>query len=111
MKLTLNLTAVFLLGMMIFAVDYSISFHIMMPQNQNLNILMMRTFGVGPLSFINKQLSKEIQRHEQKTQMKIDEMVREREKEEEKRRKIINERLMPITYGNIFMRDFYSGRY
>ncbi len=32
-------------------------------------------------------------------------------KEEEKARKIINEHLMPLTRGNTFMRDFYSGRY
>jgi hypothetical protein len=31
--------------------------------------------------------------------------------EEEKVRKIINEHLMPLTRGNSFMRDFYSGRY
>ena len=111
MKITFNLTAVFIFVFMMFAVHYSSSSHIMIPQNQNLNILMMRTFGIGPLSFINKQLSKEIQRREQKKQMKIDEMVREREEIEEKRRKIINEHLMPLTNGNIFMRDFYSGRY
>ena len=111
MKLALNSTAVLVFAATMFAIDYSSSLDIMMPQNQNLNILMMKTFGVGPLSFINKQLSKEIQRRQQKNQMKYDEMVRKREKEEEKRRKIINERLMPLTNGNIFMRDFYSGRY
>ena len=31
--------------------------------------------------------------------------------EEEKRRKIINENLMPLTKGNSFMKDFYTGRY
>jgi hypothetical protein len=34
-----------------------------------------------------------------------------KQKEEEKFRKIVNERLMPLTRGNKFMRDFYSGRY
>ena len=34
-----------------------------------------------------------------------------RKKDEEKRRKIINQHLMPLTRGNSFMRDFYSGRY
>ena len=32
-------------------------------------------------------------------------------KEEEKVRKIINDHLIPLTRGNSFMRDFYSGRY
>jgi hypothetical protein len=34
-----------------------------------------------------------------------------KQKEEEKFRQIVNERLMPLTRGNSFMRDFYSGRY
>ena len=33
-----------------------------------------------------------------------------KEQAEFKRRKIINEHLMPLTRGNKFMKDFYSGR-
>ncbi len=34
-----------------------------------------------------------------------------KQKGEDKFRQIVNERLMPLTRGNKFMRDFYSGRY
>ena len=34
-----------------------------------------------------------------------------KEKEEEELLKLINERIWPLTRGNSFMRDFYSGRY
>ena len=42
---------------------------------------------------------------------KLKKFERDREQEEEKRRKILNEHLMPLTRGNSFMKDFYSGRY
>ncbi len=39
-----------------------------------------------------------------------DELMK-KEKEEEELLKLINERIWPLTRGNSFMRDFYSGRY
>ena len=42
--------------------------------------------------------------------LKSDELTK-KEKEEEKLFKIVNERIWPLTRGNNFMRDFYSGRY
>ena len=40
--------------------------------------------------------------------LRNDELVK---KEKEELLKLINERIWPLTRGNSFMRDFYSGRY
>ena len=42
--------------------------------------------------------------------LRNDELVK-KEKEKEELLKLINERIWPLTRGNRFMRDFYSGRY
>ena len=68
------------------------------------NKLMMGRFDIGlpNIGRINRQ------KVLQETQKKQENL---REEEETMRRKILNERLMPLTRGNSFMRDFYSGRY
>lgn len=69
----------------------------------NLRLLMMRTFSMkssGTLEIFRKQLE-EIRRKK----------MLQKEREEAKVRKIINDHLIPLTKGNRFMKDFYSGRY
>jgi hypothetical protein len=73
--------------------------------------LALRTFGPSNYQFTD--LIREITRRNM-AQMKKKKQEQEnilKQKEEEKFRQIVNERLMPLTRGNKFMRDFYSGRY
>jgi hypothetical protein len=75
-----------------------------------------RMFAFRSFGSPNYQLTdliREISRRNME-QMKKEKQEQEeilKQKEEEKFRKIVNERLMPLTRGNKFMRDFYSGRY
>jgi len=68
--------------------------------NPKSNILIMK-------NFLDEQ--HQALREEERKQM-ANELIREQEKEKIVR-KIINDYLMPLTRGNSFMKDFYSGRY
>ena len=70
----------------------------------------LRSFGLRPIFYNSDHLTMDtFDRLIQNEQTKKEAIVRERLAETV--RKIINERLMPLTRGNSFMRDFYSGRY
>ena len=69
----------------------------------------LRSFGLRPAFYNSDYLTMATDRMIQNEQTKKEAIVRERLAATF--RKIINERLMPLTRGNSFMRDFYSGRY
>ena len=79
-----------------------------MLHKSKLREMRLRNFGVGwpntlklnKFSLIREEIEKE----------KLKKFERDRE-QEEKRRKIMMDHLMPLTRGNSFMKDFYSGRY
>jgi hypothetical protein len=74
------------------------------------SVTILRSFGLRPIYYSNSELLMTTETDRRKNeQMKKEAIVRE--KLEEKFRQIINERLMPLTRGYSFMRDFYSGRY
>ncbi len=87
---------------------FFIIFTIASSKNPRIDKLMMRTFGIGPQSLMNLPVYKNIGRHYKN---KIANEILLRDQEELKRRKIVNDYLMPLTRGNSFMMDFYSGRY
>jgi hypothetical protein len=64
---------------------------------RNMKDLMTRYTGFGAYSLENTLFLKE--------------MARKQEKLEEKRHKERLELIFPLLHGNLFMRDFYSGRY
>ncbi len=64
-------------------------------------------FGLGATSLVKLIMLVDIVQ-EKKSQRNEEILKRQ---EEEKFRKILNERLMPFTSGNGFMRDFYTGRF
>ena len=103
MKLILKL--VFILAIMIFSLKQVVSFS----KNSQLDKLTMQTFGFGPKASMKLLLFELVERELREKALRKHEKMREQE--EENRRKIINERLMPMTKWNSFMRDFYSGRY
>lgn len=73
----------------------------------------MRVANLDKLKFILIQIEKQFQKEKLERQAKmrkIDEEIK-RKKDEEKRLKILNERLMPLTRGNGFLKDFYTGRF
>jgi hypothetical protein len=75
-----------------------------------------RMFAFRNFGSLNYQLTDLIREASRRNMAKMKKEKQEQEeilkqKEEEKFRKIVNERLMPLTRGNKFMRDFYSGRY
>jgi len=86
-------------------------------KNSNLKMLIIRNFGFGPVRTENLRLYDFIEKKIQKQRLTMQEKLRKQKEEEEekareaKRRKIINQYLMPLTKGNSFMRDFYTGRY
>jgi hypothetical protein len=75
----------------------------------NLREMHMRNFGarwsnslkLNIYSLIREEIERE----------KLKKLERERKEEEEKRRKIMRDHMIPLTRGNNFMKDFYSGRY
>ena len=78
-----------------------------------LSTLILRSFGIAPPSLTYLDTFRELKRlQKQNERIRSEELMRKEEEEKEtKFRKIVNERLMPLTRGNKFMRDFYSGRY
>ena len=76
-------------------------------KNAKLSLYMMRTYGW--ITSHRQKFNDLIDRELQKKTLKFQE--KKRQEEENKTRKVINEHLMPLTKGNGFMRDFYSGRY
>ena len=68
-----------------------------------LGSLMMRINGIESMLSLDESERKKEETQRQKEVSK--------QKEEDQFRQIVNERLMPLTRGNKFMRDFYSGRY
>ena len=70
----------------------------------NLRLLMMRTFSIKSRGSLEMVLTKQLEEIRRKK-------ILQEEEEETKARKIINDHLMPLTKGNSFMKDFYSGRY
>ena len=108
MKLIFTLTFVF-----IFTMNSSQSYtpFLVLSQNQKPKMQMERSFGINQPSLMILKAFKEMKLNHKETLL-IQEIIKEeKEVEEEKRRKIINQLLMPLTRGNSFMRDFYSGRY
>ena len=87
---------------------FFIIFTMALSKNPRIDKLMMRTFGIGPQSLKNFPVYKSIDRLYKN---KIAKEILLRDQEEFKRRKIVNDYLMPLTRGNRFMMDFYSGRY
>jgi hypothetical protein len=80
-------------------------------QNQKPKMLMESSHGINQPSLMILKALKEMKWNHKET-LSIQEIIKkEKENEEEKRREIINQLLMPLTRGNSFMRDFYSGRY
>lgn len=103
MKLIFNLALVIIFTM-------STPF-LVLSQSQKPNMLMKRSFDIKQPSLMILKAFKELKRHH-KEALLVQELIREeKEEKEEKRWKIVNERLMPLTWGNSFMRDFYTGRY
>ena len=76
---------------------------------RKLNFLKMRSFGIKDSSIIDYSIILKNILQKQKEKLKQELLLQEQE--QEKRRNILNERLMPHTKGNGFMKDFYSGRY
>ena len=74
---------------------------------RKLNFLNMRSFGIKDSHKYLKMQKDLLQKQKEKLRQEL--LLQERE--EEKRRNILNERLMPLTKGNGYMKDFYSGRY
>ena len=99
MNLLSNLVYVFILISLAFSQQVE-----NMSKYSRLSIFRARNFGFEPLKPDKPRFYQKIQR-ERKKQEKM------REEEESRRRKILNDHLMPLTRGNSFMRDFYSGRY
>jgi len=76
-------------------------------QNKSVYIQPPQAYRIFTKNIFNERdhLRQEIERKQ-----KEKELMRE-QKRKERVRKIINEHLMPLTKGNSFMKDFYSGRY
>jgi hypothetical protein len=79
------------------------------PMNSS-RMLAFRNFGLNYhysdfLTELTRRKAKQIE----KEKLRQEEALKHRQ--EEKSRQIVNELLMPLTRGNKFMRDFYSGRY
>ncbi len=105
MKLILNVA--FILIMVLLFLEYSAL--PTLSQIPKLKIAPIKLFGIGPTILVNSHLYRSIHRKQKERRLRNEEFLRERE--EEKRRKILNEHLMPLTKGNTFMKDFYSGRF
>ena len=74
-----------------------------------LSLMRMRYYESTTLNNEILYWLEEMKRQIKRERQRIDEL--KKMYEEEKRRRIINEKLMPLTKGNSFMRDFYTERY
>ena len=117
MKLTVLLTFVILLSLKQienFSYDQK-QYGTMMNNNFEIdtdNLEELKVIIIG----IKRELHKEKLRMIEKMRKQEEENARKQQElkqieYENNRRLILNERLMPLTRGNSFMRDFYSGRY
>ena len=77
------------------------------------NLLSMKVANLEKLKFILIQIEKQFQKEKFERQEKLRKMEEEniRKQDEEKSLKVYNERLMPLTRGNGFLKDFYTGRF
>ena len=93
----------FTLTIMIFSLKYVKN----ESQNSKFNMIMLRSFGIGPIKLFDL-IEKEIK--EEKL-MREEKLRKQQVEIEEKQRKKMMKLVIPLTRGNSFMRDFYSGRY
>ena len=108
MKLIFNLAFVFIFT--INSSQFNMPF-LVLSQSEKPNMLMEKSYGINQPSLMILKAFKEMNRNHKETLLIQEIIKKEKEAEEEKRREIIKQLLMPLTRGNSFMRDFYSGRY